>query len=220
MPLRAHTEWPARRFRLPAARRAELSRFSSRAKRRSKRSSWPSPRFRFGDRPQPGPRMPHDRHPAIVTSSEDRVIHELNGRPALDVFLEETGFAGVAMDDGTSRRSRSRIRWRSPSSTEASESGTSSDGMATRLVCATRVPENAAVMFTRETPRGGCRNRRARASSEALASLGRGARAGRARLRLRRPQAGRRGLAVARGLRPARRLPGPAPAARRPLHPW
>ena len=33
--------------------------------------------------------------PAIVTSSSDRVIHELNGRPALDVFLEETGFAGA-----------------------------------------------------------------------------------------------------------------------------
>jgi hypothetical protein len=37
--------------------------------------------------------------PSIVTRSEGQVIHEIDGRPAEEVYLEQLGFTGVAFDD-------------------------------------------------------------------------------------------------------------------------
>ena len=155
--------------------------------------------------------------PAIVTRSEDRVIHELNGRPALEIFLEETGFADVTMDDGDFEALAVTHPLAQPelNRSERIRHILGRDG--TSLVCATSVPENAAVMFTRETPEAVVATA-GQGVSEALAVARRGSRPSGARLRLRRAQARRRGFALARGQRHPQRLPGPAAAACRPLH--
>lgn len=109
--------------------------------------------------------------PAIVTSSEDRVIHELNGRPALDVFLEETGFAGVAMGEGDFEALAVTHPLAQPELNRSERIRHILGCEGTSLVCATRVPENAAVMFTRETPDAVVATA-GQGVSEALASLG------------------------------------------------
>ena len=109
--------------------------------------------------------------PAIVTRSEDRVIHEMNGRPALEVFLEETGFAGVTMDDGDFEALAVTHPLAQPelNRSERIRHVLGRDGSS--LVCATRVPENAAVLFTRETPEAVVATA-GQGVSEALAALG------------------------------------------------
>jgi hypothetical protein len=109
--------------------------------------------------------------PAIVTSSEDRVITELNGRPALDVFLEETGFAGLAMEDGDFEALAVTHPLAQPELNRSERIRHILGREGTGLVCATRVPENAAVMFTRETPEAVVATA-GQGVSEALASLG------------------------------------------------
>lgn len=109
--------------------------------------------------------------PAIVTGSKGRVITELNGRPALDVFLEETGFEGVAMDDGDFEALAVTHPLAQPelNRSERIRHILGRDG--TGLLCATRVPENAAVIFTRETPEAVVATA-GQGVSEALAALG------------------------------------------------
>ena len=109
--------------------------------------------------------------PAIVTHSEDRMIHELNGRPALAVFLEETGFADVTMNDGDFEALAVTHPLAQPelNRSERIRHILGRDG--TSLVCATRVPENAAVLFTRETPEAVVATA-GQGVSEALAALG------------------------------------------------
>lgn len=90
--------------------------------------------------------------PAIVTRSQDRLLHELDGRPAAGVYLEKLGFADLTLSDAEFEavavthplaqpelRGQSRVRH-----------VLGRDGEA--LVLATRIPANAAVEFTHETP--------------------------------------------------------------------
>ena len=90
--------------------------------------------------------------PAIVTRSEDRVIHELNGRPAVDVFLEETGFARAELTDTDFEAHAVTHPLAQPELNRSERIRHVLGRRGTSLVCATRIPENAAVLFTRETP--------------------------------------------------------------------
>jgi len=108
--------------------------------------------------------------PAIVTRSEGRMIHELNGRPALDIFLEETGFSEIAMDDGDFEALAVTHPLAQPELNRSERIRHILGREGTSLVCATRVPENAAVIFTRETPEAVVATA-GQGVSEALASL-------------------------------------------------
>ena len=91
--------------------------------------------------------------PAIVTRADGRAVVQLNGRPAVDVYLEKLGRAGerlseleferVALTHPLAQRELSgdvRLRY---------VRGRTPDGA---LVCATTIPEYAAVEVSEETP--------------------------------------------------------------------
>jgi hypothetical protein len=91
--------------------------------------------------------------PAIATRAAGRVVHELNGRPAEEVYLEGLGVAGADLDDDAFERLavlhplaqpelRGRLRLRHVH-------GRAPDG---GLSCATPIPPNAALLFTEQTP--------------------------------------------------------------------
>lgn len=109
--------------------------------------------------------------PAIVTRSAGRLIHELNGRPALEVFLEETGFAGVSLTgpDFEALAVTHPLAQPELNRSERIRHILGRDGSS--LICATRIPENAAVMFTRETPENVVATA-GQGVSEAVAALG------------------------------------------------
>lgn len=90
--------------------------------------------------------------PAIVTRSDGRVVHELNGRPATEVFLEETGFGGIEMDTDDFEALAVTHPLAQPELNQSERVRHILGCEGTSLVCATRIPENAAVIFTRETP--------------------------------------------------------------------
>ncbi len=116
--------------------------------------------------------------PAIVTRSHERMIVELDGRPATDVYLKETGFEGLDLDDAQFEALAVTHPLAQPelNGSERIRHILGRDGSA--LICATRVPENAAVLFTRETPADVVATA-GQAVSESLAVLGgRRARAG------------------------------------------
>jgi hypothetical protein len=90
--------------------------------------------------------------PAIVTHSSGRLIHELNGRPAANVFLEETGFGEESMSDSDFEALAVTHPLAQPELNGSERIRHVMGRQGASLVCATRVPENAAVLFTRETP--------------------------------------------------------------------
>ena len=90
--------------------------------------------------------------PAIATRTEGRVLLELNGRPAEEVYLEGLGCEGATLDDAAFEafavlhplgqpELRGQMRLRHVHG-RAPEGG---------LACATSIPPNAAVWFTEQT---------------------------------------------------------------------
>jgi hypothetical protein len=93
--------------------------------------------------------------PAIVTKAEGRVVLQLDGRRAEDVYLEKLGFADVALSDEDFEAVSVVHPLAQP---ELSGDvrlrhvlGRTPEG---GLVCATHLPPNAAVEFTDEEPDG------------------------------------------------------------------
>ncbi len=91
--------------------------------------------------------------PAIATWTDGRSVRELNGRPAEEVYLEELGHAGAQLPDDEFEalavlhplgqpELRGQVRLRHVI-------GRAPGG---GLACATPIPPNSAVMFTRQTP--------------------------------------------------------------------
>lgn len=91
--------------------------------------------------------------PAIATRTEGRVLLELNGRPAEEVYLEGLGCGGETFDEAAFEalavlhplgqpEMRGQLRLRHVH-------GRAHDG---GLACATPIPPNAAVWFTEQTP--------------------------------------------------------------------
>ena len=110
--------------------------------------------------------------PSIVTGSRDRVVTELDGRPARDVYLEQIGFGGAELADADFEALAVTHPLAQPELSGSERIrhilGQCADG----LVCATRIPENAAILFTRETPAQVVATA-PQAVSESLAHLGR-----------------------------------------------
>ncbi|CAN5182482.1 FIST C-terminal domain-containing protein [soil metagenome] len=109
--------------------------------------------------------------PSIVTGAAGRVVAELDGEPARAVFLRESGFHG---DDPSDTEFEAFAVTHPLAQPELSGSerirhvlGQEGDG----LLCATHIPENAAVIFTEETPAQVVATA-PQAVSEAVAGLG------------------------------------------------
>lgn len=109
--------------------------------------------------------------PAIVTRSEGRLVRELNGSPAVAAYLEGIGFAGAELSDREFEVLAVTHPLAQPelSGDERVRHILGRDGDA--LVCATHIPENAAVLFTSETP-ADVVGTAAQAVSESVAGLG------------------------------------------------
>ena len=116
--------------------------------------------------------------PAIATRTEGRVLLELNGRPAEEVYLEGLGHGDLDLDDAAFEafavlhplgqpELRGQLRLRHVL-------GRAPDG---GLACATPIPPNAAVWFTEQTPATIVESAR-RAVDETLDQLPGAARAG------------------------------------------
>jgi hypothetical protein len=90
--------------------------------------------------------------PAIVTRSQERRVLELNGSPAVAAYLEGIGFAGAELSDREFEILAVTHPLAQPelSGDERVRHILGREGEA--LVCATHIPENAAVFFTSETP--------------------------------------------------------------------
>ena len=94
------TRPPARPSRSPEARRAAPRSVTSTAARRPRTASsrWrsrPGGPLGIGNTQSCSPRGT----PSIVTRSDGQRLEEIDGRPAEEVYLEQLGFTGVAMDD-------------------------------------------------------------------------------------------------------------------------
>lgn len=113
--------------------------------------------------------------PAIVTRSRGRMVLELDGSPAVDAYLSAIGFAGVPLDEREFELLAVTHPLAQPelSGDERVRHVLGREGQA--LILATHIPENAAVLFTRETP-ADVVGTAGQAVSESLAAL-RGARA-------------------------------------------
>jgi len=90
--------------------------------------------------------------PAIVTRSQGRKVLALNGFPAVEAYLEGIGFPGAELNDREFEILAVTHPLAQPelNGDERVRHILGRDG--TALVCATHIPENAAVMFTTETP--------------------------------------------------------------------
>lgn len=114
--------------------------------------------------------------PAIVTRSAGRRVLELNGSPAVPAYLEGIGFADARLSDREFEVLAVTHPLAQPelSGDERVRHILGREG--DTLVCATHIPENAAVLFTEETP-GDVVGTAGQAVSESLAGLA-GARPG------------------------------------------
>jgi hypothetical protein len=93
--------------------------------------------------------------PSIVTKADGRIVLQLDGRPAEDVYLEKLGLADVVLDDEDFEEVSVVHPFAQP---ELSGDvrlrhvlGRTGEG---GLICATHVPANAAVEYTDEAPEG------------------------------------------------------------------
>jgi hypothetical protein len=90
--------------------------------------------------------------PSTVTRSEDRLLLELDGRPAATVYLEKLGFKGLELPG----EAFERVAVTHPLAQPGPRAGPRIRHVLRRegdaLVCATHIPPDAAVEFTREAP--------------------------------------------------------------------
>lgn len=91
--------------------------------------------------------------PAIATRSDGRILFELDGRPATEVYLEQLGYAGVELgrDDFEALAVTHPLAQPELSGDSRLRHvlGRTADG---GLECATHIPANAAIEFTHQTP--------------------------------------------------------------------
>jgi hypothetical protein len=90
--------------------------------------------------------------PSIVTAAEGRLLLELDGRPAVDVYLERLGFAGAELSDAEFEALAVTHPLAQPElgGQDRIRHVLGREGKA--LVCATHMPPDAAVEFTGEAP--------------------------------------------------------------------
>jgi hypothetical protein len=91
--------------------------------------------------------------PSIVTRATANVVEELDGRPAVEVYLEKIGQPGARMSaDAFSDMAAGHPLAQPELSGDVRLRHVLGRGPGGGLVCATAIPENAAVHFTREAP--------------------------------------------------------------------
>lgn len=90
--------------------------------------------------------------PSIVTRSHERMVLELDGRPAVPAYLDGLGHSGSDLSDSEFQSIASTHPLAQPelNGTRRFRHITGREGDA--LICATAIPPNAAIEYTREAP--------------------------------------------------------------------
>lgn len=91
--------------------------------------------------------------PAIATRSEGRILYELDGRPAVEVYLERLGYAGIELSGEDFEALAVTHPLAQPElSGDSRVRHVLGRGPGKSLHCATHIPVNAAIEFTHQRP--------------------------------------------------------------------